>query len=403
MTALSTTSDFKLTQAKLAIRATFIVNGLCWAPFVVRFPEFKQMLGLGNARFGQLLFLAALGLLLGMQPAGRLCARWGSGPVVLWSTVILPISTLSFSNSSEVLGFCLTLFTFAWVIAIQDVSMNAHGALLERLSGQPLMNGFHAWFSVGALLGGGYGAACVALRISIFHQTIPGAVLMWILVLWMRTRLLSGEEDRHSKESSESKKRLPLRYASLFIVLGLLGLAAAVCEGAASDWGAILAHETFGASPFVASIPYICFQVAMVCGRFSGDRFITRFGREAIIRWGGLVAGVGLIIGLIVGGIGGVVFSWITLGLGVSVAIPTFFSASAELASNDYSEHLVPAQAVAIVTGLSYAGFLLGPPTVGALSEAVTLRWAMLGPAVGILIMAACARVVRVTALSVES
>lgn len=385
----------RVTQAKRAIRATFILNGLCWAPFIVRFPEFKHMLGVSNARFGQLLFLAALGLLLGMQPAGRLCARWGSGPVVLWSTALVPIGTLSFSRASTVIPFCVTLFIFAWVIAIQDVSMNAHGALLERVSQEPLMNGFHAWFSVGALIGGGYGAACVALNVSIFHQTIPGALLMWFLTSWMRKQLLDGDQDRHTASSDSPKRRLSLKHASLFIFLGLLGLAAAVCEGAASDWGAILARETFGASPFVASIPYICFQVAMVSGRFSGDRIISRLGREAIIRWGGLIAGIGLIVGLVIGGIGGVIFGWITLGLGVSIAIPTFFSASAEIANNDYADHFVPAQAVAVVTGLSYAGFLLGPPTVGALSELVTLRWAMLMPAVCILVMAGCARAIR--------
>ena len=384
-----------LEKAQFAIRLTFIMNGLCWAPFVVRFPEFKHHLALSNARFGQLLFLAALGLLIGMQPAGRLCARWGSGPIVIGATTLVPLTTLAFSTASHVIAFGVTLFLFAFIIAIQDVAMNAHGTLLERIEQRPLMNGFHAWFSVGALLGGGYGALCVALKFSIFGQTIPVALSMWALTFWMRERLLDGGSDKHVGSEHSKKRRLSFKHASFFLFLGLLGLAAAVCEGAASDWGAILAHETFSASAFEATLPYICFQVAMVCGRFSGDRIITRLGREAIIRWGGLLAGCGLLLGLLIGGVGGVIFGWITLGLGVSIAIPTFFSAAAEIADSHWADHIVPAQAVAMVTGLSYAGFLIGPPTVGALSDLISLRWAMVMPAVCILAMSACAKAVR--------
>ena len=43
---------------------------------------------------------------------------------------------------------------------------------------------------------------------------------------------------------------------------------------------------------------------------------------------------------------------------------------------------LAPSQAVAIASGISYFGFMAGPPTMGYISTVISLRWAMLIPAV---------------------
>jgi MFS family permease len=41
-----------------------------------------------------------------------------------------------------------------------------------------------------------------------------------------------------------------------------------------------------------------------------------------------------------------------------------------------------------MVSGIAYFGFLVGPPTLGFLGDAIGLRWAMLVPAVLALVMA---------------
>jgi MFS family permease len=43
---------------------------------------------------------------------------------------------------------------------------------------------------------------------------------------------------------------------------------------------------------------------------------------------------------------------------------------------------------VAIVSGIAYFGFLVGPPILGFLGDAIGLRWALMVPAILALIMA---------------
>jgi MFS family permease len=46
-----------------------------------------------------------------------------------------------------------------------------------------------------------------------------------------------------------------------------------------------------------------------------------------------------------------------------------------------------------MISGISYFGFIVGPPLMGFLADAITLRWAMLVPAVLAIIISASSRI----------
>ena len=163
--------------------------------------------------------------------------------------------------------------------------------------------------------------------------------------------------------------------------MGLLGLASTINEGAAGDWGGILARETFNAAPFLATLPYIFYNIAMVIGRFNGDRLASKFGPIRILFAGGIFSGIGLTSGLLIGGIYPQIFAWFAIGAGMSMVIPMVFSLAGEIARERFAGRIAPSQAVAIASGISYAGFMVGPPMMGFIAEFTTLRWAMLVPA----------------------
>ena len=85
---------------------------------------------------------------------------------------------------------------------------------------------------------------------------------------------------------------------------------------------------------------------------------------------------------------GGVIFGWLAAGIGLSTVIPMLFSQAGELAKTRFEGQIAPSQGVAMVSGIAYFGFLVGPPTLGFLGDAIGLRWAMLVPAVLALVMA---------------
>ena len=119
----------------------------------------------------------------------------------------------------------------------------------------------------------------------------------------------------------------------------------------------------------------------MVCGRLSGDYLAHKFGVIKLLTWSGLISGVGLTGGLLIGNIYGVILGWFLFGIGLSTVIPMVISATGTLVNEKYPGQVSAAEGVALVTGVAYFGFVLGPPLIGFLSDFLTLRWAMLVPA----------------------
>jgi MFS family permease len=54
------------------------------------------------------------------------------------------------------------------------------------------------------------------------------------------------------------------------------------------------------------------------------------------------------------------------------------FSAAGTLASTRYAGVIAPSEAVAKVSGVSYFGFVLGPPLIGFIADLIELRWTLL-------------------------
>ncbi len=272
--------------------------------------------------------------------------------------------------------FVLAVFAFMFASATMDMAQNAHAVAIEHAAGRKIMGRLHGVWSIGGIVGGFTGGGFAALGLPLLTQGVVMAMLVIGVILIARPLYLPAAVDQHEPEPREHGTRH--RYPLAFWILGLVGLCGALGEGAAGDWGAVLLRDTWGASPFVASLPYIAFQSAMVTGRFSSDALSERFGRSHVLRVCGAVTAVGLTVGLLIGGVGGVLLGWLSIGLGVSVVVPMVFSAAGALALKRYSDVVAPAQAVAVVSGVVYSAFLIGPPLVGFLADAFTLRWAML-------------------------
>lgn len=375
--------DTTYSRARIAITTAFIINGTVAGSFYSRVADIKEDFVLSNSALGFALLVVSIGVLIGLSFSGKQSAKWGSAPVTLYATYALGVAMLIVGTANNFLTLCFTFLLLGACLATQDVAMNSHAIVLEHQADKRYMSTFHAMFSVGTLLGGVIGGYCSQNNISLVQHVAFIAMLIFLANFFVRNWFLPAALDQHA---IEGKKKI--RRPSLFLIVGLLGLCAAIGEGSAGDWGAILARDTFDASPFISTLPYIVFSAAMVIGRLLGDRLAAKFGPMNLIIGGGLIAGVGLATGLLIGGIGGVVFGWLAAGIGLSTVIPMLFSQAGEIAKTRFDGQFAPSEGVAMVSGIAYFGFLVGPPTLGFIGDAIGLRWAMLIPAVLALIMA---------------
>jgi fucose permease len=365
--------DLALRRARIAVTITFIINGFSAGSFVARIPDFKRILDISNATLGLSLLFISAGVFLALKPAGKYSAKYGSQPIIFFSTIALALSYLLLGALFSLTWFWITLFIFGFVLAAQDVSMNAHAVVVEQRAGRRLMSVFHAMFSVGTLFGGILGGIFSQFEITPLTQGSSLALLYIVAALLVRPLFLPASADTHHFGDEKRAKHPPI-----FAILGLFGLFAALSEGAAGDWGGVLARETFGASPFISTLPYIVFCTAMIIGRLSGDYLAHRFGASKVIAAGGVIAGTGLSAGLLIGGIPAIMVAWFLLGIGLSVVIPLMFSAAGTIALTRYSGVIAPSEAVAKVSGVSYFGFVIGPPLIGFIADAFELRWTLM-------------------------
>jgi MFS family permease len=364
-------------KARLATLIAFLINGFSVGNFVSRIPDFKYELRISNGVLGASLFCASVGVLAALRPASRAAAKYGSGPVTKYAAFTISLAVPLVGLLFNLPWFLFSLFTYGVLSSIHDLAMNAHAAALEDKAGKRVMSTFHAMWSIGGLSGGAIGGLLASFNVSIQIHAFSVGVFIALVALLTRNWFLPASADQHIFEKHE-KRKTPRR----FLILGLLGLCGALGEGAASDWGGVLARETFEASALMSALPYVFFSATMVIGRFSGDFLAHKFGVVKLLTWSGFIAGVGLTAGLFAGNIYGVIVGWLLLGIGLSTVIPMMISATGSLANEKYSGQVSAAEGVALVTGVAYFGFVIGPPLIGFISEIITLRWAMLLPAV---------------------
>ncbi len=364
-------------KARLATLFAFLINGFSVGNFVSRIPDFKSELEISNGVLGAALLCASLGVLSALRPTSRSAAKYGSGPLTKYAAFTLALAVPLVGLLFNLPWFFFSLFGYGVLSSIHDLSMNAHAAALEDKAGKRVMSTFHAMWSIGGLSGGAIGGLLATTNVSIRFHALFVALLIFVIALITRNWFLPASADQHAFEKHEKRKT-----PSKFLILGLLGLCGALGEGAASDWGGVLAREGYNASVFMSTLPYVFFSFTMVVGRLSGDFLAHKFGVVRLLTWSGLIAGFGLALGLLAGNIYGVIIGWFLLGIGLSTVIPMMISATGKLANDKYSGQVSAAEGVALVTGVAYFGFVIGPPVIGFLSDLITLRWAMLLPAV---------------------
>lgn len=107
----------------------------------------------------------------------------------------------------------------------------------------------------------------------------------------------------------------------------------------------------------------------MTIGRFAGDKLVTRLGIKTLLKCSGWLIFAGLLLAVLLpypvtAGAG-----FAMVGLGVSGIVPMVFSMAGK------SKTMSSGQALASISTIGYLGFLMVPPLVGFVAQAVNLRW----------------------------
>jgi MFS family permease len=377
---------------RVAVTAVFFVNGLLFASWTAHIPYVKQHLVLADGPLGIALLGAPAGSVLAMLLTARLLPRIGSKRMVLLTLAGYCIAGPVVGLTGSLAALFAALMLWGAFQGTLDVSMNTQAISVERRARRRLMPGFHASWSLGTFAGAAVGALGVAVGLSLTDQLVILGAPCLVAGGWLAMAMITDEPSvadeppARSEQLAESgapepaepdpaSARRPTAGRSsarvTIAVLGAIALADMLCEGAAADWGAVYLHTSLGAVVGIAALGYASYSLAMVGVRLAGNRLLTRFAVHSLLP---LLAGIATVLlgaGLLVNDTATMLVGFFGLGVGLGVVIPAVFSAAGRIPGMNAGT------AVAMVSACGWIGFVCGPPLIGQIAGATSLRLAL--------------------------
>lgn len=391
-------------RARVAVAVLFAINGLLPAAWIARLADIQADAGIDDATLGIVLSMGAVGgLTLGLL-AGPLAARWGSGRVAVIAFLLMaPVTALiAFESTAVALG--VTLFWIFGIDAVMDAAMNAHSIRVEKAYGRSILNSFHGWWSLGTVAGSSVAALSAAVGLAIGSYLVALAGILMVLALAAWRWLLPGPDPESHLEpvtagafadpDGEPEAAAPPRgwwrgaTGRRAALLGTFIFLAVMVEDIPARWSSIYLTD-IGATGGVISLGLVAFTVGMTLGRFSADRIVDAFGPQRVVAWGMAVSAAVLGASLLVGGVVPYLVASFIVGFGVAPLFPAAINAAAHVPG------LRPATAIAVVSWLSRAGFLIAPVAVGLIAESRGVAWGVGVTVVAAALLVPLARVVR--------
>ena len=330
MRTISPKSESNQLQILFFVFAIFI---MAWIP---RFPEVKANLGLSNGQFGTLISTGSFGALASLFLTGHIVHKFGTKVVILANTSLLTVSYIAITQTNSPSLFLLFNIALGWGISGYHIAVNAQAFHSMGRVKDLTVSRLHGMWALGALstaIFSGLVVGHIGLSLHIGGITVAMALIVFASVNKLSPVLLKPNED--------AQEHMPLRtlitsFRVDWLVSGGL-LCAVFLEFSTGDWSAIFTKERIGVSAGLATLPYICFMIAMIAGRLGASRITKRFHIHHTVRFLALVGGLGFLIFLAIAvNIPSEYKNWALVatclafafgGAGSSLMAPTFYTA----------------------------------------------------------------------------
>lgn len=360
-----------------AIFVIFALSGLSIATWVARIPAIRDNLELTTGAVGLLILGMSIGSVVGLVASQHLLARLGPRHGMQLTLGLVATGLLLIGVGASLVpleGIVLVgLVIFGFGNGALDVMMNVEGAAAEQELGKTVMPLMHACFSFGTVAGAGLGALASAAGLEVFwHALIMAVVIAIVAVVAVRfvpaEQTVADELDDAPKTPWQDRLResLSVWADGRLILIGVIMLGMAFAEGSANDWLALAVVDGHEQSNTTGALVYGVFVTAMTVGRIVGGPLIDRFGRVPVLQVSAGAAMAGLVLFILTPVTGLMVLGTVLWGLGASLGFPVGMSAAAD----DSKRAAARVSAVAMI---GYCAFLVGPPLIGILGDAIGL------------------------------
>jgi len=348
---------------RIAVSVFFFIAGLTFASWASRIPDIKTKLQLTEAGLGAVLFALPVGQLVSLPLSGWLTSRFGSRQMLIGAAILFPLTLLLLALAATTWQLIAALFFFGLWANLINIAMNTQAVGVEKMYGRSIMASFHGLWSLAGFTGAAIGSLFVSADISpLLHFSIVCTLTGLLVFTFYKNTLPNSFE-------SNSAQPLFVKPDRRILMLGLIAFCCMVCEGAMADWSGVYFQKVVQTPVAYTTLGFVAFMGTMATGRFLGDNLVTKFGVKNILQISGILIAAGLMTLVLLPFTATAIAGCLLVGFGVSCVVPVIFSLAGK------STGMSPGLALAAVSTISFLGFLIGPPLIGFIAQAASLRW----------------------------
>jgi len=342
----------------LACRALFFIIAFSIGLWTIRIPTIRDQIQTDYLGIGYIMATFAIGSIIMMLCANYIITKSSSKKIIIFVALVQWLLWLPVPFIKDIGTFMFLAFMFGMCFGLFEICINLQASKIEKREQKSMMSGFHAFWSLGVLVGSFITSIFLQLEISILINTLIYVIIMLPINLYFSFKL---EEDE--KSFPTDKKNIFFVWPVLIFLLAIIAMANALTEGSVDSWGALYMTDYIQVIGFKVGIATISFNIFMVIGRLTGDRIRDKIGVYKLLIALLLLTILSLIILINFNSIISSIIGFAILGIGGSSIIPIAYSLAGKIKGIDSGV------GITIVSVAVYGTFIGAPASLGVVAN----------------------------------
>ena len=342
----------------IATRLLFFIMAFYVGLWTIRIPTIKDQINTNYFGIGLVMAIFAIGSIIAMVFSNKIIKLTSCKKVLLYTSILQALLWLPTPFVSSLQIFMILAFIFGLSYGSFEISCNLYASNLEKREKKSMMSGFHAFWSLGVLIGSISTSLFLEWEISLLNNIIIYVVILLPLNILIVLRLESDQ-----MENKNNKTNIFFIWPLIIFVLALIAMVNALTEGSVDAWGALYMRDFIKVDGFLIGLATVSFNIFMVIGRLSGDWFRDKIGVYNLLSILFVLSIISLYVLLSYDNIYASIFGFALLGIGTSAIVPIAYSLAGKV------EGIDSGTAIAIVSIAVYGTFMAAPATLGIVAN----------------------------------
>ncbi len=342
----------------LACRFLFFVMAFYVGLWTIRIPTIKDQIQSDYLGIGFIMATFAIGSIIAMVFVNQIIRKTSCKTILLYSGLFQALLWLPIPFIKTLEFFMIISFIFGLTYGAFEIAVNLYASNLEKRENKTMMSGFHAFWSIGVLLGSIATSLFLEKNISFLNN-----ILIYVAVLLPLNLLFVIALKEDPKNSEEVKKNIFFMWPTIIFLLIGICIANALTEGSVDAWGALYMRDYINVEGFKIGLATISFNIFMVLGRLVGDWFRDKIGIYKLIIILFILTILSLVILTFFNSIILSTLGFALLGIGTSSIIPMAYSLAGKIKGIDSGV------GISIISIAVYGTFMGAPASLGFLAN----------------------------------